>query len=370
MFHLYIALAYIIPNIYVFFRIKDLFISKGYRLRFMLIYILTATIYPFTQLFSHRDINIALQILSTLSGYILPFFLYLFLLIILFDLLLLFNLLFRVVPAEIRKSFSFRMYALSSIILLSVAIVVAGAINMNTIRVSKYQLEIPRQHSRTEHLRVAFVSDFHIQQNTSLAFIEQFVRKVDALQPDILLYGGDVVEGDKENETTEAIESALRNIHVKYGTYGVTGNHEFYGGNEQGSFYRKAGISLLCDTMVKIDDSFYLAGRNDQHFRQRKAVNEILGDSFIDMPIILLDHRPTELQEVSRTKADIQFSGHTHNGQMFPINIITRSVYELSWGYKKIRNTHFFVSSGLRLWGPPVRTTGKSEIIMVDIIFR
>ncbi|MCX6262262.1 MAG: hypothetical protein NTY95_15770, partial [Bacteroidia bacterium] len=60
-------------------------------------------------------------------------------------------------------------------------------------------------------------------------------------------------------------------------------------------------------------------------------------------------------------------SGHTHNGQLFPINIITRRIYELSYGYMKKGETHFFVSSGIRLWGPPVRTTGKSEIIVIDI---
>jgi len=370
MFHLYITLAYIIPNIYVFFRIKDLFISKGYKLRFTLIYLLTAATYPFAQLFSHRDTNISLQVFSTVSGYILPFFLYLFLLVILFDLFLLFNVLFRIVPAETRKSISFRRYALSSMILSSVAIVVAGVINLNTIRISKCQVEVPRKNSRIEHLRVAFVADFHIQQSTRLGFVEQFVRKMKALQPDVILYGGDMVEGDKENETTEAIESAIKNIHAKYGSYGVVGNHEFYGGDKQGKFFQKAGLILLCDTMVRIDSAFYLAGRYDEHFRKRKTVNEILGGDSIDLPVILMDHRPTQLQEVSHTAADIQFSGHTHNGQMFPINLITRSVYELSWGYKKIRNTHFFVTSGLRLWGPPVRTTGKSEIMLVDIHFK
>jgi len=193
---------------------------------------------------------------------------------------------------------------------------------------------------------------------------------MNSLQPDIILYGGDMVEGDKENETTEAIESAIKNIRVKYGSYGVNGNHEFYGGNAQGNFFYKAGIILLCDTMVRIDNSFYLAGRYDEHFRQRKTITEILASDSVDLPVILIDHRPTELQEVSRTTADVQFSGHTHNGQMFPINLITRSIYELSWGYKKIRNTHFFVSSGLRLWGPPVRTSGKSEIMLVDIYLK
>jgi predicted MPP superfamily phosphohydrolase len=87
------------------------------------------------------------------------------------------------------------------------------------------------------------------------------------------------------------------------------------------------------------------------------------------MPVILMDHRPTQLREVSQTIADVQVSGHTHYGQMFPVNLITHTVYELSWGYKKIKNTHFFVTSGLRLWGPLVKTAGKSEIMLIDVKF-
>lgn len=369
MFHLYITLAYIIPNIYVFSRIKNQFISKGYRLWYTLVYLLITAIYPLTESFSHREMNFFMGLMSTISGYILPFYLYLFLSVLLFDLFLLLNLLFKIIPSEKRKTFSFRFYTLSAMILLSIAVVVAGAINLNTIRVSKYRVEVPRRHSSVDHLRIAFVADIHIQQNTSLSFIEQLVKKVNALQPDLMLYGGDLIEGDRENETTEAIESVMKNIHTKYGVFGVTGNHEFYGGQEQGRFFRKAGITLLCDTIVKIDNSFFLAGRYDQHFKKRKSINEILSRDSLDLPIILMDHRPIELQEVSLTAVDVQFSGHTHNGQLFPINLITRSVYELSWGYKKIRNTHFFVTSGLRLWGPPVKTAGKSEIMLVDIHF-
>lgn len=370
MFHLYITLAYIIPNIYVFFRLKDLFISKGYRLWYLIIYLLLAVIYPLSERFSDKEINPFMQGLITICGYILPFYLYLFLSVLLFDLFLLLNIMFKFASPETRKSFLFRIYTLSAMIILSVAAVAAGAINLNTIRISKYRVEIPRRGSNLDHLRVAFAADLHLQQNTRLQFIEQFVRKINALQPDLMLYGGDMTEGDRENETTETIESALRKIQAKYGVYGVTGNHEFYGGQEQGSFFRKAGITLLCDTIVRIDDSFYLAGRYDQHFRHRKTINEILGSDSLDLPVILLDHRPTELQEVSLTGTDVQFSGHTHNGQLFPINLITSSIYELSWGYKNIRNTHFFVTSGLRLWGPPVKTAGKSEIMLVDIYFK
>jgi predicted MPP superfamily phosphohydrolase len=99
-------------------------------------------------------------------------------------------------------------------------------------------------------------------------------------------------------------------------------------------------------------------------------VNEILGTTSPDLPVLLLDHRPTELEETSKTPVDVQFSGHTHNGQLFPINYILHSMYELTWGYKKIRNTHFFVTSGLRLWGPPVKTAGKSEIMLIKIYYK
>jgi len=370
MFHLYIALAYIIPNIYLFSRIKNLFISKGYRVWYIPLYILIVAIYPLTESFSHQEMNFFIGLMSTISGYILPFFLYLFLCVLLFDLFLLLNLLFKIVSAETRKTFSFRFYTISTMIILSIAVVAAGAINLNTIRVSKYRVEVPRKHSNIDHLRIAFVADIHIQQNTSLSFIEQLARKVNALQPDLMLYGGDIVEGDRENETTEAIESIMRTIHAKYGVFGVTGNHEFYGGQQQGNFFKKAGIMLLGDTLVRIDNSFYIAGRYDQHFRKRKTINEVLSIDSTDLPIILMDHRPIDLQKISLTAVDVQFSGHTHNGQMFPINLITQSVYELSWGYKKIRNTHFFVTSGLRLWGPPVKTAGKSEIMLVDIDFK
>jgi uncharacterized protein len=369
MFHFYLTLAYTIPNIYVFFRINHLFINKGYKLWYTLIYILLAAIYPLTRYLPDNEMNLVIQILKTVSGYLLPFYLYLFLSVLVYDLFLLLNLLFKWVSVKARQSFKYRFYSLSVLIFLSVVVVIGGVINLNTIRVSKYQVTLPKKNSNIESLRVAFVSDIHIEQDLRLRFLEQFVRKVNALQPDILLYGGDIVEGDNEHETSEAMEALLRKVQTKYGVFGVVGNHEFYGGQEQGVFFSKAQIVLLNDSIINIANAFYLAGRYDQHFRKRKSIEEILQNNSDDLPIILMDHRPTQLQEVSQTAVDVQFSGHTHNGQLFPINFIIRRMYDLSWGYKKIRDTHFFVSSGLRLWGPPVKTVGKSEIVVVDFTF-
>jgi uncharacterized protein len=369
MFHLYITLVYIIPNIYVFFRIKNLFISKKYRRWYIAVYLLLALIFPVSQNFLRHNSDFISQFFTTVAGYILPFFLYLFLSVLVFDLFLLLNLIFKIVSAELRKSFSFRLAAFSSILFISVATVIGGVINLNTIRVSQYNIVVPKRNSTIGNLRVAFVADFHIQQKTRQSFVDQFVRKVNALQPDIILYGGDIVEGRGETATSVEIESALKSIQTKYGAFGVLGNHEFYARQDDGIFFEQAGITLLNDSIIKITDSFYLAGRYDEHFKNRKTIREVVGDNPADLPIILLDHRPTQLQEVSQTSVDAQFSGHTHNGQLFPLNFILRQMYELSWGYRKIENTHFFVTSGLRLWGPPVKTAGKSEIMLVDFTF-
>jgi predicted MPP superfamily phosphohydrolase len=327
------------------------------------------SIYPISEIISEGGSNMISQLILTISGYLLPFFLYVFLSVLMLDLFLLANLALKILPVEKRKSLAFKKYTFSEIIVLSILVVIAGSINLNTICVSQYRIEVPKKKSNRNHLRIAFVADFHIQKNIPHSFVNQFVNKVNALKPDIMLYGGDILEGDSENESSVFIESSLRKVVGKYGSFGVPGNHEFHKGQEKNEFFEKSGITMLCDTIIIIDSSFYLAGRNDQHIGKRKTINQIIDKTALDLPIILMDHRPTELQQVSNTKVDIQFSGHTHNGQLFPLNLIIDRIYELSWGYRKIRNTHFFVTSGLRLWGPPIKTSGKSEIMLVDVYF-
>jgi predicted MPP superfamily phosphohydrolase len=184
-----------------------------------------------------------------------------------------------------------------------------------------------------------------------------------------MIFGGDVVEAYREEKNMATIEKFLGEIKPRYGVYTVFGNHEHYRVRDKSSFFDKAGIKVLCDTILSIDSSFNLGGRYDSNFKERKSIGDLMKSVTDSLPLILVDHRPTEIAKVSSTKTDIQLSGHTHNGQLFPINLITKCLYELSWGYKKIGNTHFFVTSGIRLWGPPVRTAGKSEIMVIDISF-
>jgi predicted MPP superfamily phosphohydrolase len=120
----------------------------------------------------------------------------------------------------------------------------------------------------------------------------------------------------------------------------------------------------------RIDKAFYLVGRNDVRSGGRKSINELLRDCDGSLPVIVLEHRPTDLDNVSQSGADILLSGHTHNGQLFPVNFIVKRRYELIWGYKLKNRTHIFVTSGTQVWGPPVRTAGASEIVIVNVSFR
>ncbi len=366
MFHLYITLGYFIPTVYLFIRIWHLFITKGYQVFYGIVFIAIAAIAPLARYWSSGPDSLR-EILNMVSGYLVPFILYLFLTLLIFDLFLLLNLAFKVLPRTTRKSFRFRLYTFMGLIFLSIVIVIGGAVNINTIRGSHYQIEIPKKQSDVDSLRIAFVADLHIDKHLKLSFIKQYVDKVNALNPDIVLYGGDIVEGRWDENVSDPIIETLKTVKAKYGTYGILGNHEYYGSENPGQLYPRMDISLLHEKVIKVGQSFYLAGRDDDHAEHRKSLEELLQHTPDDLPVIVMDHRPTQLQEASRTKADIQFSGHTHNGQMFPINLFLKRMYELSWGYKKIRDTHFFVTSGLRLWGPPVKTAGKSEIMVVDV---
>lgn len=361
MFHTIITLSYTIPGIYLFIRIWQLFIEKKHRFRYIIIFGILFLIYPLTNLLDH-----ATGLVETLSNYLLPVFLYLFLGVLLTDILLLINLLLKILPSEKVRQRTFRKRWFMMIILLSLSVVIGGIINFNTIRITEYNINIPRRASDLNHLKIAFVSDFHLSREVPSRFVRRYAEKIMRINPDLLLYGGDILEGSGEN--IPEYEKMLRNIKPAFGVYGVLGNHDRISLNNTDNFFTRAGIILLRDSIITKDRAFVLAGRNDSR-NGRKSASEMVSSASSDLPLILLDHRPTETGQIIKTKANVVFSGHTHNGQLFPINLYLHRVYEISRGYLKKANAHFFVSSGIRLWGPPVRTTGKSEIVVVNVSF-
>jgi hypothetical protein len=355
--------------VYVYFRVRALIPKGAGRIAWACATILLIAGFPIAESLSHRGGEGWARHLMIACFYALPLLLYLVLVVVLFDLMIGAARLLGLFTRAKIGSPGFRKARLSVYWAVPVLIVAGGILNYRTLRVQEYAIEIPRKSSVLAELKIVFASDFHLGDRTSAGFMEAFVTKVNALEPDLVLIGGDVLEGDRRDEDLNRTEDQFRRLRSKYGVFGVPGNHERYAGGMD-DFFSKAGIRLLKDEAVTIDGAFILAGRNDARSRSRTPLADLLKGMPDDLPVILLDHRPTDLEDAARSGVDIQLSGHTHHGQLFPVNFITKRRYELSWGYKKKNQTHVFVTSGVQLWGPPVRTAGASEILSIRVAFR
>lgn len=325
--------------------------------------------FPVAETLSHRGAGGWGKIVMIVGYDALPLLLYLVLTVVASDIAIAAARLFGILSRDAVGRPRFRQVRLAVALVVPVLVVAAGIANYHHLRVREYTVEVPRRSSPAKELTIAFAADLHLGAITAGHFMERFVAKVNAAAPDIVLIGGDVLEGDRRGEDTGRFEAQFRRLRARYGVYAAPGNHEGHGGRRTDLFER-AGITMLEDAVVKIDDAIYLAGRNDAHSRNRKPVADLLRDTPRDLPVVLLDHRPTDLENIARAGVDIQLSGHTHHGQLFPINWITDREYELSWGHIVKGRTQVFVTSGVQLWGPPVRTAGSSEILLVRVLFR
>jgi len=165
----------------------------------------------------------------------------------------------------------------------------------------------------------------------------------------------------------------FQKINSKYGVYSCMGNHDYIsGGHADLDYYERNGIRILKDTAIRIDNSFYIVGRDDiqgraQNGHPRKSMEELTSDVDFQYPVLLIDHQPYKLNDIAELPIDFQFSGHTHNGQMWPLNYITGLLFEEDWGYLKKKNTHFYISSGYGTAVVPIRVGNRSEIVHIKM---
>jgi len=254
-------------------------------------------------------------------------------------------------------------------------IILTGYLNTRDIHIRTLNIEIPKSSMKLNELNIVMAGDIHLSPINDEKFLSNIVVKINSLNPDIVLLPGDIVDDKAEVLKRLNIGESFKKIKSKYGVFASNGNHEFINGVEYADrFLRETGIEVLRDTIVVIDDAFILSGREDRSItnftnKKRKSLNSILNGVDRSYPIILLDHTPVNLEQATKSGIDLQLSGHTHHGQMWPGNIITNLIYEISWGYKKIGNTQYYVTSGAGTWGPPVRTGSRSEIVNIKVNF-
>lgn len=301
---------------------------------------------------------------------------YFLLFTILIDLLRLINFIVPFYPAYVYSDYrKFKLIIFFVVTAVVVLIVLFGYLNARSPRIMYLNLEIPKKTNGLKQLTIAVASDIHLGTIICKSRLEKIVNIINSLDADLVLLPGDVVDEDIGSVIRQNLGETLRKIKSKYGVYGITGNHEYIGGVEPACKYLvEHGIIELRDSAAKVADSFYIVGREDRSIKgfagkTRKTFEELMQGVDKSLPIILMDHQPVHLEEAEQNGIDLQLSGHTHHGQLWPFNFITKKVYELSRGYKKRGKTHYYVSCGVGTWGPPVRTGNRPEVISIVLEF-
>jgi uncharacterized protein len=378
-FSIVIAL-YSLFNTYIYLRGLQAFPS-GSSLRpwFIAIFWFLALSYFAARLLERIALSWITDALVWIGSFWLGAIAYFIIILLAIDLLRLINYIIPFFPDLITKNYQetkqIIFFAVTGIVLITI---IGARINQALPQIKTLDLVIHKK-SPLKELNVAMVSDVHLGTIICNSHFMRIVEKINSLNPDIVLFVGDLVDEDIEPVIRENLGETLRQIKSKYGVYGVTGNHEYIGGVEEACRYlTEHGVVMLRDSSVKIADAFILAGREDiskegfvgkSHGEHRKKLSDLFKDVDKSLPIILMDHQPLHLNESVEQGADLQFSGHTHNGQLWPFNYIADAVYEVSWGYKQKGNTHIYVSCGVGTCGPPMRTGNRPEVIHAKLKF-
>lgn len=221
-----------------------------------------------------------------------------------------------------------------------------------------------------EDMRIVMASDFHLGLLSNKAHLKRFVKLSNEANPDIVLLAGDIVDDDPRVFIEKGMDDELRMLRATYGVYGILGNHEYYG-NEIPAFKEAmaaSNVQILMDETITVENRFVLTGREDLTNKARLPLEQLAPESS-DLPWIVMNHTPDDLQTPASLGADIHVSGHTHKGQMWPNVYITDRLFDLDYGHELFEQMHGIVSSGFGFWGPPMRIGSRAELWVIDVHF-
>lgn len=369
--------VYTTVNYYIFIRGWQALTSTPYlRPFYAVIFLIAASSYILAKLLDGKIPHLIYDTMIWIGSFWFAFILYFFLSIVIIDLIRLPNWKLYFFPQIVNGNYNdIKKYLFVFVVLISSIIIFIGYLNTRKISVKSLSLEITRKQSVLTELNAVVLSDIHLSTINGEKLLSKIVSRINELNPDVVFIPGDIVDDRAATLRSEGIGVSLSKIKSKYGVFASTGNHEFINGiNGTSKFIIENGITLIKDSSILVADSFILAAREDAiktNFtgQKRKSLEEIMRDADKNYPVILLDHTPFKLEEAKANGVSLQLSGHTHHGQMFPLNFITNMIYEVSWGYKKKSDTHYYVSCGVGTWGPPVRLGSESEIVNFRIKF-
>lgn len=279
----------------------------------------------------------------------------------------------------------------SVVVACAVATCLYGIFNARNIKVNEYSVTINKSCGSDKHLKAVLVADLHMGYAIGVDHITNMVEKINQQDADIVIIAGDIFDNSYDGmDDPEGIKAQLKSIKSKYGVYAVYGNHDIdekilmgftfdWGGKQlhnekMTNFMKECNIKLINDESVLINDEFYLVGRRDTdkpgtEDGTRAEISELTKDLDKTKPIFVLSHEPDELQKTADAGADIDFSGHTHDGQLFPGNLTIGLFWENPCGMIKKDNMYSIVTSGVGVYGTFMRVGTDAEICSVDIDF-
>lgn len=260
-------------------------------------------------------------------------------------------------------------------VLITAILGVYGYINMQNIVRTEYTMTSDKLNNS---YKVVMLSDTHYDTIQDPNILKEKIKVINEEHPDIILLAGDIVEEGTSNESMRDVFKSLGQLEAKYGIYYVYGNHDrqSYSNNkaytveELENTIIESGIEVLKDKSVNINDDLVIVGRDDAAWgntSDRKDASELLKDVDINKYIIMMDHQPIEAKENSELGVDLEVSGHTHAGQIWPIGMFNELVGTLNYGEYNIDKIKVIVTSGFTGWGYPIRTQGHCEYVVMNI---
>jgi predicted MPP superfamily phosphohydrolase len=358
-------------NFYIYKRATQALHSGGIFLFLFKIFLLALILaFPVGHLMDRFCRCQASSFLTVVGSVWLGAMLYFFLTLVFIDLLRVINHYFMVFPQFIdRNPVTTGRFLFVCVFLLVSVTLALGFRSARNANVTQINVSLDKLSPRHNAFNIVQISDVHLGTIIHKDRLIEIVEKANALDPDLVLITGDLV--DESVDKLEDMVEPLSEIKSRLGVYAVTGNHEYYAGVDKAvRFMEQAGVSVLRNRYVTIDSALNLVGLDyitPEGWRGKEdlLLEAIMKDMDKSLPTILMYHAPVKLKKIEAAGIDFQLSGHTHKGQLFPFNLITKLVYTVDSGYARIGKMQIYVSTGVGTWGPPFRVGAPPEIVQI-----
>lgn len=268
------------------------------------------------------------------------------------------------------------------VVVIAAVVTIGGYYHSKNSKITTYDIDMKKELVGSEPMKVVLISDIHIGTGIEEAELNHMLSMVNELEPDVICLVGDIFDESTPEYLYQYALGVFSKMRATHGVYYVIGNHEVYAEAGYPSFIQglqSVGVTTLLDEVTLVNESFYIVGRLDQSVSRpntvvmqgevtsRKSIQELMEGVDNSYPVILLNHQPEDYEVARLAGVDLVLSGHTHNGQIFPGNLVVSLFNEMGYGRRDLGNMTIIVSSGMGTWGFPLRVGTNSEIVLLNL---